>query len=190
MLYQQTSANALDVWHTYAEAYDGELRIRRGQVSAGIQLLHTAVATLRQGGFVLYLTSFLGVLGQALASIGERREGLALIDEALGRCERSGEAWCLAELWRLKGVVLGAGASGEGEVCLRRALETARGQGALSWELRAAASMARLHAERGEARTAAEMLSSVLARFKEGFDKPDLAEARADLATWKALEPS
>lgn len=190
MLYEQTSANALDVWHTYAEAYDGELRIRRGQVSAGIQLLHTAVATLRQGGFVLYLTSFLGVLGQALASIGERREGLALIDEALGRCERSGEAWCLAELWRLKGVVLGAGASGEGEACLRRALETARGQGALSWELRAAASMARLHAERGEARAAAEMLSSVLARFKEGFDKPDLAEARADLATWKALEPS
>jgi predicted ATPase len=186
MLYEQTSANALDVWRTYADAFNGELRIRRGDVSAGIQLLDTAVSTLRERGFVLYLTSFLGVLGEALSSVGERRNGLALIDEALGWCDRSGEAWCLAELWRLKGLVLGPEAYSDGEACLRRALEIARGQRALSWELRAANSLGQLYAERGDYGGADAILSPILARFTEGFDRPDLIDAQKNLVRWRA----
>lgn len=189
MLYEQTSAHALDVWHTYAEAYDGELRIHRGELSEGIRLLHRAVTTLRERGFVLYLTSFLGTLGGGLASIGEEREGLALIDEALGRCERSGEAWCLAELWRQKGVCLSARASTDGAASLLRGIEIARSQGALSLELRAASSLARLYAHNGKHRTAVEVLSPVLARFTEGFERADLVDARAALRAWQPLEP-
>lgn len=188
MLYEHTSAHALDVWHAYAEAYDGQLHICRGEMSEGIRLLRGAVATLREGGFVLYLTSFLGTLGGALASIGEEREGLGLIDEALGRCERSGEAWCLAELWRLKGVSLASPANTEGKASLLRALDIARSQGALSWELRAASSLAQLHAENGDRQTAVRILSPVLARFTEGFDRPDIADARAALSAWHPIE--
>ena len=184
MLREQTIADALDVWHTYAEAYDGEVRILRGEMPAGIRLLRNAVTKLREAGFVLYLAWFLGILGEAMAKVGQEREGLALIDEALMRCERSGEAWCLAELWRQKGIVLASDAPSDGEACLRRAVEIARVQGALSWELRSSTSLAHHYARTGRERVAAAILAPVLTKFTEGFDRPDLRRAQADLATW------
>ncbi|MNT31118.1 hypothetical protein D3C72_1669430 [compost metagenome] len=69
----------------------------------------------------------------------------------------------------------------EAESSLLRALEIATSQGAHPLELRAALSLAKLRQKHGhvDARTAVE---SPLARFTEGFDQPDIVEARALLA--------
>ena len=66
------------------------------------------------------------------------------------------------------------------EADLRRALELARQQKALSLELRASRDLARLLAERGEKQQAVDTLAPTFGRFTEGFDTRDLAEA-ADL---------
>jgi predicted ATPase len=47
------------------------------------------------------------------------------------------------------------------------------------WELRAAASLARLRADQGERQKAHDLLGPVYGWFTEGFDTADLKEARA-----------
>ena len=60
-----------------------------------------------------------------------------------------------------------------------RSLDWARRQGALSWELRAATSLARLWHEQGRTADARALLMPVYDRFTEGFDTADLKAARA-----------
>jgi len=57
----------------------------------------------------------------------------------------------------------------ECRIFFQQALEWARRQQALSWELRAATSLARLAHQLGRDAEAAELLFSVYDRFSEGF---------------------
>jgi predicted ATPase len=65
------------------------------------------------------------------------------------------------------------------ESSFRRAIETASKQGAKSWELRAATSMARLWRDQGKRTEARDLLAPIYGWFTEGFDTPDLKEAKA-----------
>jgi predicted ATPase len=60
-----------------------------------------------------------------------------------------------------------------------RALEIARGQAALSWELRAATSLARLWRRHGQAAEARDLLAATYGKFTEGFGTSDLIRARS-----------
>ena len=93
--------------------------------------------------------------------------------EALDLSERGGERWCLPELLRIKGELL------QSEDHCRQALDLAHRQGALSWELRAATSLARLWKQGGKTAEAIELLTSVYDRFTEGFETADLRTAYA-----------
>lgn len=87
-----------------------------------------------------------------------------------------------AELHRTRAVLLlraDPGERGAAEADLRSALEIGRQQDALSLQLRAARDLARLLAERGERQQAADLLAGTYREFKEGFDTPDLTEAKA-----------
>ena len=130
-----------------------------------------------------YYISFLGTLAEALAEMGELAQGLVTIDEALTRSGCDEGHWCLAELQRIKGeLVLLEGApqaAAAAERCCLRALDCARAQGALSWELRAATSLARLHRKSGRTAEAHATLAPVYVRFTEGFETNDLRVAKA-----------
>jgi predicted ATPase len=67
----------------------------------------------------------------------------------------------------------------QAQACFERALAIARTQGAKSWELRAAMSLARLWRDQGRRRKAHDLLAPVYAWFTEGFDTLDLREAKA-----------
>ena len=78
------------------------------------------------------------------------------------------------------------GASGEATVAedhFRQALDTARRQGALSWELRASTSLARLWYGQDRRIEALALLQPVYNRFTEGFDTADLKSAKGLLET-------
>jgi len=60
-----------------------------------------------------------------------------------------------------------------------RALEIARSQKALSWELRAGTSLARLWSDQGRRPEARRLLSGIYDRFDEGLATADLVAARA-----------
>jgi len=58
--------------------------------------------------------------------------------------------------------------------------ERRRGAGGTKlWELRAAASLARLRREQGRRAEARDLLAPVYGWFTEGFDTPDLKQAKA-----------
>ena len=58
-------------------------------------------------------------------------------------------------------------------------LARTRAQQAISWELRAAMSMARLWRDQGKRDEARDLLPPVYGWFTEGFDTRDLKEAKA-----------
>ncbi len=59
------------------------------------------------------------------------------------------------------------------------AISTAREQSAKSWELRASTNLARLWADQGAADKAVDLLRPVFDWFTEGFETPDLKDAKA-----------
>jgi predicted ATPase len=132
-------------------------------------------------------SEFLGVLAEGLAGLGQFPEALATVNEALERSDRTGEGWCVAELFRIKGELLLHVATGqsisEAEACFREALTMAHQQGALFWELRAAMGLARLKVQQDQPRGAQRLLAAVYDRFTEGFETADLRSARMLLET-------
>lgn len=65
------------------------------------------------------------------------------------------------------------------EELYRRAQSIAVEQEAKLWELRAAASLARLRRDQGRRAEAGDLLAPVYGWFTEGFGTPDLREAKA-----------
>jgi len=182
MLRRGTAEQALDVWRAYADCFDGEIMIRRGRHTAGLRLLEPALDELRRANFVQYRTAFLAALAHGLTVAGQLGEARAAVGEALTQCERTGECWSLSELLRLQAeIVLLLGepdAATEAEASFQRSLATARDQGALSWELRAATSLAAFWRARHRHAEGRDILSGVLARFTEGFGTADLRLAK------------
>ncbi len=108
-------------------------------------------------------------------------------ESALERAKSGLAGWCAAELLRVSGETLLKGRRtnttlAQAEALFQSSLELARRQGALSWELRAAMSLARLWKTCGDLPQAYHLLASVQARFTEGFETADLVTASALLA--------
>ncbi len=120
----------------------------------------------------------------AQLAIGKPEAALASVAAGLEAVEKMGGAPLEAELHRLRGEALlaGAGTASEAEAAIEQAIDVARRQNAKSWELRAATSLARLRRQQGRPQEAAALLAPILAWFTEGFDTADLKEAKALLA--------
>ena len=152
-----------------------------GEVAAGVAGMRQCLAAKRASGVLLSRPPFLGMLAEACIRAGDPSEALVLLAEALTIVEGADGRCLEAELHRLGGEALlrnpvadRAGA----EACFLKAIEVAREQGARWWELRAAVSLARLWADRGERRTAHDLLVPVYGWFTEGFDTSDLRNAK------------
>src|ERR1700731_1194063 len=103
--------------------------------------------------------------------------------ETIARAEAGEAGWGAAEILRVKGMQIlkdGAPNAAEAaEIPLLRALGIARQQGAHSWELRTATSLARLWRERRHIAQARALLAPVYGRFSEGFATADLRTAKS-----------
>ena len=190
-LLSEATLHALDPWAVLGCCWKGALHIRRGQLDYGLPLLKNALNDLREVRFAFYHAGLLGVLAEGLASAGQFEAAHSAIDEALERCERKEELWCIAELLRIKGEILlqkrdeGAPTA---EDHFLRSIGWARQQEALSWELRATTSLARLRRQQGRDVEAREALASVYERFNEGFSTIDLRVAKMLLDALSAGE--
>jgi len=123
---------------------------------------------------------YIALLAGACEIAGEIEEAAARLDQALQLVERTGERWFAAELDRQRGrLLLRRGYPEAAEELYRKALSIAREQEAKLWELRTAASLARLWRDQGRRAAARDLLAPVCGWFTEGFATPDLKEARA-----------
>jgi predicted ATPase len=137
---------------------------------------------LRSARHQVFYSVFLGGLAKWVAAAGDATEGFTMISEAVERAERSDEAWYLPELLRLKGELQWASSAPSTlavEQNFLRSLHLSRRQAALSWELRAAISLARLWRDQARTREARELLVPAYDRFTEGFETADLKAAKA-----------
>jgi predicted ATPase/DNA-binding winged helix-turn-helix (wHTH) protein len=105
--------------------------------------------------------------------------------EVLLRADAGQAPWCEPEILRARGCQAALLETEQGRQkalgLFERALQLARDQGALAWELRAATSIASVSNQPREASMAIELLTNTLSRFTEGFDTPDLVHAQESL---------
>jgi len=164
---------------------EAALLIERGAFEAGTALMVTTLDARTNSGWLGRFTEYLGILAQGIAGLGQIGKALATVGQALARADRGAERWYVAELLRIKGELLiqeaTAQSVSEAEDCFVGAIDVAREQGALFWELRAAMSLARLRVRQDRHYDARQVLSPVYDRFTEGFETADLRCARAIL---------
>jgi predicted ATPase len=153
----------------------------QGQGEEGLAQLRQGLAAVKAVGSALDWPRFLLMLAEAYGSVGQLEAGLTALTEALATAHKTGERWWEAELYRLKGELLlrRASPTEEAEACFRQALAVAQHQQAKSLELRAAMSLARLWQHQGKRAAAHALLVPIYGWFTEGFDTPDLQEAKA-----------
>jgi predicted ATPase/DNA-binding winged helix-turn-helix (wHTH) protein len=169
MLLDYSREHGLTLWSEPGSKLQAVLGIKRGDLDTALtRSLSTTSAA-----------SFTVELAEAFTRAGRIAEGLAVIEAGFDQSEAG---WIAPELFRLRGELLlsqGAPAAAQtAESLFRQALDEARQQEALSWELRAATSLARLVHSQGRDADAIACLKPVFGRFAEGFATADLISAK------------
>ncbi len=178
MLREHTTLHALDVWRTYADAFEGEILIRQESALDGIAALQRAIRSLEATGFVLYNTAFEGVLAEGLMACGRHDEADTVLSSSLAHCRASGEAWCTPELMRVRARTLAArGRTDEAIALVVDGLAIAHSKGALAWELKLASTLVSIDGRD----SATETLREILSRISEGFGTREYRDAVAKL---------
>jgi predicted ATPase/DNA-binding winged helix-turn-helix (wHTH) protein len=170
MLLDHARERSLPLWDAYGAAFQRLVLIKEGGYE------ETAEPNFRFQSW-----NALTELAEGLAQTGRVAQALTLVEARLGLPDGD---WVTAELelLRLKGELLllqnGAATAEPVEALFRQALDGARRQQALSWELRTATSFARLLRSQGRAADAIACLQPVYDRFTEGFGTGDLIAAK------------
>jgi len=170
---------SLEPFRAAGLALKGKLAIAGDETEYGIALLRDMLKTIHEYYYLLVPT-VTGALAEGLCKAGQLEEALVTIDDAITRARSDGVKVELSELLRIKSLVLVAKNDREAAIdCLSEAVEVARAQSALAWELRSAVDLARLLSEGGQRDQARRDLALVYDRFTEGFETADLKVARA-----------
>ena len=150
-----------------------------GRPDEGIPLLASGLANYGAGANTVFIPMLLTMMADAKRMAGQIDAGLAHVADALNLADATDEKWGQAEMLRLRGELLNvSGESVAAEASLRDAIALAEQQGAKLFELRACASLARLWRDQGKRTEARQLLAPLYAWFTEGFEAPDLVEAR------------
>ena len=191
MLLDLSTRHGLAAAQAGSHGYQGVLLIKRGDVTSGLPLLRASLKEVGEANIVFGYLTFVSEIAEAMGRAGQLADALATIEEALALTERIEERWLIVELLRVKGELLlmqdASGAAAAAEDIFGQALDWARRQGALSWELRAATSLARLLRDQGYSAEALALVQPVYDRFTEGFDTADLKATKALLETLQEL---
>jgi predicted ATPase len=167
-------------WRAFSTIYHGWAQVKDGDVAEGISLLRSGSTAFRAAGAQMWTPHNIALLARACELEGRFEEALTLLDESLQIVDRTGERWFAAELYRKKGeFLLRRGHPDTAEELYREAENIAATQGAKFWALRTAVSLARLWRDQGRRAEASERLAPVYGALTEGFDTPDLREAKA-----------
>ncbi|WP_445221480.1 ATP-binding protein [Bradyrhizobium sp. Pa8] len=162
----------------------GELMMMRGETEPAVEALRAALPVLQSERRFFFVSACSRALAQALMLTGRAAEAPIVIDAVLGDAAAGGGHFELPELMRTRSEALLAASSDnwpEAEATLEAALELARRQSAIGWELRSAMMLSRQWRDRGRNTEAQTLLAGTLGRFTEGFETLDLCEAARQL---------
>jgi TolB-like protein/class 3 adenylate cyclase len=170
------------VWRNLSRAVCGICANQLDPSADSLARVSGELAEFLSTGYQFYITSLYALLSQALLAENQLTPAREIISKGLAIAEQNGERFFEAEFLRLKARALviegGSCISSDAERLLEDALAVAQSQKARSLELRAAASLARLRCDQGRRTEARDLLAPVYSWFTEGFDTPDLKEAK------------
>jgi tetratricopeptide (TPR) repeat protein len=172
-----TAEHEMPVYRAFATFYRAWFIADAGRVKEGLGEMEQSVTQFGASPQVDWLFV---ALAEVYGRNGLPDEGLATIKEALTRSEKTPQLQ--AEFYRLEGeftLLKDPRSELEAERSLRQAIDVARRQAARLFELRATTSLARLLMKQGRRAQAHRMLAEIYNWFTEGFDLPDLNEAKA-----------
>jgi predicted ATPase len=173
------SEHGFPVFGAMGTIHRGWVKVKKGDVAEGIPLLRNGITAFRATGTEMWTPHTITLLAKACEITGQVDEALALLGDASRIADTTGARWFAAELQRHKGELLRQRHIEAAEELYCKALSIAREQEAKLWELRAAASLARLRRDQGRHAEARNLLAPIYNWFTEGFDTPDLKEAKA-----------
>jgi len=169
-------------WLAVGRVLEGWVGAQESRGEARVARVRRAIDEYRATGNELYVSYFLSLLATTQLKYGEAAEGLETVIAALAVTDKTtGSGLLEPELYRLKGELLLArdrAAEPDAEIAFRQAIDIARRQGTKSWELRSALSLSRLFLNQGKRDDARRLLAEAYGWFTEGFDTPDLRDAK------------
>jgi class 3 adenylate cyclase/tetratricopeptide (TPR) repeat protein len=195
-LVEAISAESLAISEQHGLSYTRDLahimtgwaRAKRGSTREGIAQIREGLAGIGRIGARLGLTTLLTLLAEAQALDGAIAEAVSTVQDALQVNPQ--EIVFRPQILRLRGeLLLKLNQPEPAETDFREAIAQAQKMRARAWELRAALSLARMLRARGGMVEARRMLAPLYSGFTEGFDTPDLKEARALLAELNGAVP-
>jgi class 3 adenylate cyclase/predicted ATPase len=171
--FAQMRADAL-VFLGWAMASSGESEEGLARLEEGCEIFH-------RSGHRWFLSRTLCLMSEGLLASRRSAEGLEQAARALDAAIETGHQAYLPRIHRVRAALLLArGDPGEAaEAALRQSLAAAQEQGAKGPELQAAIALAEHLIERDQQKAARDLLAPVCDWFTEGFDTPDLKDAKA-----------
>ena len=168
-------------WRTFGTFARGWTRCRQDSQAECIEAMRRGIELCREQCIRNFAPLLAILLAEALSRADDPGRALASVDGAIAEVGQTGCRWSEAEAHRVRGDILLKQATPEpaaAEAAFRRALEIAQAQQAKSYELRAATGLARLYRDQGSRLRGRDVLATAYDGFTEGFDTPDLIEAK------------
>ena len=151
-------------WQAMGRFLAVKLMIERGDFARGVAVLNRAFDDCPRTGWRMSHPEFKCALAMGFAGPGQLDKALAAVNDGLDHAAQGEHGYDLffAELPRIKGeILLWRGAVQAAEGSFRQALNIARQQEALFWELRACLSLARVRANQGRGGEARRLAAQV-----------------------------
>ena len=174
------SRHGFSLWEGVGMCQMGWVLAEEGKLDEGINQTLQGMTILKDSRSPLMYLEGLIFLADIYCKAGRVSEGLAVVDEALLMHHETEFSIDEPEVHRLKGelLLMQGGAEYEAESCLKRAIQLAQGQKGKALELRATMSLCRLWQQQGRCEEARVALREIYDWFTEGFDLPDLIDAK------------
>ena len=170
------------LWKAFATMNHGCVLALSGNAADAVPMLKSGIAAWRSTGATVLLPLNLSLLAKAHAELGQFDDAWRCIGEATTAIVTTKEMLFEAEVNRIAGeiaLLLPQSDAAKAQAYFERALVIARAQQAKSWELRAAASLARLYRDQSKRTEARNVLAPIYGWFTEGFDTLDLKQTGA-----------
>src|SRR5262249_44283919 len=84
---------------------EGWVLVQHGQYQRGLARIRDGLTAFEAAG-PLMRPWYFGLMAEALGKAGRVEEALDVLDRALAQVDRSGERWCEAELYRMRGEIV------------------------------------------------------------------------------------
>ncbi len=173
-------------WLAEGLLHQGFSQLLDEQTAESLQSLQAGLDVFNKTGAKLSLCHFYAICAQAHLQAGDTDAAQRRIDEAAAASATNGNVFFLAEIHRLRGeIMLAVDKVDDAEACFHESLEVARSQQAKSWELRTTLSLSRLWQTQQRCDEARTALADIYDWFQEGFETPDLLDAKSLLDSLK-----